>query len=165
MSQMPYEGATAEQLQSHLVRQFLAVHDMFRNELAAMLGFVDELLDGHQQLTGAEAQARVHALIRTGMQYTQYLHSHHHHESSDLFPVLAQEDPTFAAIIPRLEAEHDQIGALVDQFSAGIRGLAAIDPRVLDTDMRRLSDALRAHLAYEETHVCPLLTHFAQWPM
>ncbi len=46
-----------------------------------------------------------------------------------------------------------------------LRGFAAVEPSVMNTDLRRLSDALRTHLAYEETHVCPLLTRFSGWPM
>jgi hypothetical protein len=32
-------------------------------------------------------------------------------------------------------------------------------------DLQRLADSLRTHLAFEESHVCPLLTHFSHWPM
>jgi hypothetical protein len=36
---------------------------------------------------------------------------------------------------------------------------------VVDADLRLLAVALRKHLDYEETHVCPLLTRFSRWPL
>jgi len=66
------------------------------------------------------------------------------------------------AVIDRLNTEHDQIAVLIDNFSAAVRQLSKIDPQVLDFDLRRLAEALQAHLAYEETNVCPLLARFAR---
>jgi len=165
MTNQPYDGATPQQLRHPLVRELLAVHNMFRNELARMLEFVNELLAGEQQLTGAETDARTKALIRAGIQYTQMLHMHHHLESTALFPVLQKEEPGIAPVVDRLNADHDEIAIVIDQFKAGIRNFAAIEPDVTNSDLRRLADALHAHLAYEETHVCPVLARFSGWPM
>ena len=46
-----------------------------------------------------------------------------------------------------------------------LHNVVAVEPQAVDSDPRRLAEALRAHLAYEETHVCPLLTQFLRWPM
>lgn len=164
MPQVPYEGATAEQIGHPLVREFLAIHDMFRNELAAMLHFANELISGDRKLTDTETKIRTQALIRTGMRYTQLLHFHHHGESSMMFPGL-HEEGLETAVIQRLESDHDEIAVLIDKFDDAIRNFAAIDPNVITNDLRRLSDALQSHLAYEETHVCPLLTRWTHWPM
>jgi hypothetical protein len=164
MTQGPYAGATPEQMRHHLVQEFLSIHDMFRDQLAAILEFTHATLTSQQPLSGPETRARIQMLIRAGTQYTQMLHHHHHLESSGLFPVLADEGLA-PEILQRLLGDHDEIAVLIDQFHATLRGAAAADPSVMDTDLRRLSDALRAHLAYEETHVCPLLTRFAGWPM
>ncbi|MBC8170418.1 MAG: hypothetical protein H7X77_02050, partial [Anaerolineae bacterium] len=51
-----------------------------------------------------------------------------------------------------------------DKFHTAIYDFAAIDPEVMNNDLRRLADALQAHLAYEEMHVCPLLTRFTHFP-
>lgn len=160
----PYVGSTPDQLRHPLVQEFLAIHNMFRNELAVMLGFVNELIAGNTQLNAPETTIRTHALIRSGRQYTQLLHFHHHGESSHLFPAL-QEEGLETEIIERLESDHDEIAVLIDKFSDAIRDFSAIEPNVLNNDLRRLSEALHAHLAYEETHVCPLLTRFSGWPM
>jgi len=170
MIDQPYEGATPEQLQHPMVRELLAVHDMFRNELAAMLSFVDDLIAGQQQPTESETTDRIYAtrirhLIQVGVQYNQMLHHHHHLESVMLFPALRDEAPEIDPVIVRLEAEHDEIAVLIDKFDESTRDLAAIKPSTLNTDMLRLAEALRSHLAYEETHVCPLLARFTRWPV
>jgi hemerythrin-like domain-containing protein len=161
MTHQPYEGATSEQLQHPLVRELLGVHNMFRNELVTIVRYVDELLAGEQLLIGSETTTRVQAVIRAGAQYTQMLHMHHHIETASMFPAL-REEGLGAAVIDRLNAEHDEIAVLIDKFSQSIRGLSAIDPAVMDTDLRRLAEALHAHLAYEETHVCPFLARFSR---
>ncbi len=163
MTDTPYPGATPEQLHHHLVQEFLSIHNMFRDQLSAILDFANALIAGQQPLDAPETRTRIATVIRAGTQYTQYLHHHHHLESAGLFPALAEQGLE-AEVVNRLVAEHDEIAVLIDAFHGAIGDLAAVDPAVLHTDLRRLSDALRAHLAYEETHVCPLLTRFKRWP-
>ena len=163
MTNRSYEGATAEQLDHPLVQEFLAIHDMFRNQLAAMLRYLDDLLMGKAQISGPETTIRTQALIRAGTQYTQVLHFHHHAETSSLFPAL-QEEGLEIEVVDRLNAEHDELGVMIDKFNDGIHDLAAVEPEVMNNDMRRLAEALRAHLAYEETHVCPLMVRWSHWP-
>jgi hemerythrin-like domain-containing protein len=164
MSDLPYEGATPEQLRHPLVSHFLEVHDMFRNQLEAVLHYTRDLINGEQQLDAPETKVRIQSLIRAGTQYTYMLHHHHHLETDALFPKLKREGLE-TSIIDHLNADHDEIGGLIDDFSAAIRNLAAIEPEVMNNDLRRLAEALHNHLAYEETHVCPLLTHFSKWEM
>jgi hemerythrin-like domain-containing protein len=164
MNAVPYEGATQEQLRHPMVRELLAIHDMFRRELVQMLRAVESLLNKDQPLTGPEAQQQIQMLSRSGARYAWTLHMHHHIETSTLFPTLEREglDPE---IIQRLNSEHDEIAALVDSFEASVQRLAAVEPEVVNGDLRRLADALQAHLAYEETHVCPMLAAFSGWPL
>src|SRR5688572_25615501 len=165
MTNQPYEGATPQQLQHPMVRELLAIHGMFRREMETMLRFITDLIEGQQQLTETEITVRIHTLIRAGMQYTHMLHHHHTLETSFVFPALRNEDPAIAPVIDRLNAEHDEIAVMIDQFSEGVEKALAVEPRVLDTDLRRLADALHQHLAYEETHVCPVLTRMSRWPI
>ena len=163
MTVLPYEGATAEQLRSPMVNELLRVHDMFRDQLVMIMNYVDDLLSGEAQLNAPGTSMQVQSLIRAGSQYTQMLHSHHHGETDLLFPML-QKDGLEAPVVERLNAEHDEIGVLIDQFNGAIRNLAAIEPAVMNSDLRRLAEALREHLAYEETHICPFLARLKQWP-
>ena len=156
MTNQPYDGATPEQLQNPFVRELLAIHGMFRDQLAAMLEFVNELIKSEQPLTGADTLPRIQALVQAGVQYSQMLHAHHHIETSFMFPTLHREGLE-TSVIDRLNAEHDEIAVLIDKFSATIRDYSTIEPDVINHDLRRLSDVLQTHLAYEETHVCPLL--------
>lgn len=157
-----YVGATAEQLNHPLVREFLAIHSMFRRELSNMLRFVDGLIAGEQSASGIESSTRIQTLAHATFRYTQLLHFHHHAESSALFPVLKGEGLD-EDVIRRLEADHDEITLLVDQLDAAMRN--AIEPQRVSRDLQRLAESLRTHLSYEESHVCPLLTHFSHWPM
>ncbi len=158
----PYQGATEEQLRSPMVRELLAIHNMFRNELAAMLRFVEELTNGRHTLDGPETQTRIRMLIQAGQRYTYMLHHHHHLETAMVFPRLATEGLE-QEVIDKLNSDHDEIAVLIGEFEAAIHDYSAVEPAVVDNDLRRLSDALQAHLAYEETHVCPFLARFSGW--
>lgn len=89
------------------------------------------------------------------------LHMHHHIETRSMFPAL-EERGLKPEVVERLNAEHDQLAELIDNFGDAVQELSRIDPAVLHNDLRRLADALQAHLAYEETHVCPLLARFSR---
>ena len=163
MFDQPYQDATAEQLRSPLVHEFLGIHAMFRDQLQSMLNHTDALISGHEQLTNPHTHERVQALIRAGIEYAQLLHAHHNRETQFVFPVL-KADGLDQAVLDRLNHEHDQISILIDTFYASIQTFATVEPLVMNHDLRRLSDALRQHLAYEETHVCPLFARWSQWP-
>ncbi len=164
MTDLPYEGATPDQLVHPMVRELLCVHNMFRREMNTILRFVDDLIAGKEQLSSDETARRVRSLIRAGNQYTQMLHTHHNLETSMMFPALEAEGLD-AIVVDKLNADHDEISDLIDQFEAGIHDYSAIEPAVLESDLQKLSDALRAHLAYEETHVCPFLAMMTRWPI
>jgi hemerythrin-like domain-containing protein len=163
MENAPYTGATPDQLTSPLVQELLGVHNMFRQQLAAILDFANDLLAGREQLDGPTTRQRVSTHVRAGAQYATYLHHHHHLESDMLFPGLTQQGLA-GEIRDRLEREHDEIAVMIDKFHGAVNNLAAADPAAVHSDLRRLSDALQAHLAYEETHVCPLLARMKGWP-
>lgn len=158
-SSLPYEGATAEQLRHPNVRQFLAIHNMFRRELDKMLQYVDGLLQGDPATSPAERDQRIEPLAQAAYQYTNYLHLHHSIESSQLFPAL-QPEGLSAAIIERLEAEHWEIAAQLDLFDSNMQTLAKRSPERFQRDLARLAELLRSHLAFEEKHVCPLLPYY-----
>jgi len=157
-----YVGATPEQLAHPMVAELLAIHNHFRTELAAMLRLTQDLLAGRQPLDGPQTRARVQALIRASYQYTYMLHAHHGIETAQLFPALAAQGLE-TEVVARLNREHDAIGVLVDQFSADLRDLSDAQPGVLDTDLQRLAQALTDHLAFEETHICPVLAKMTGW--
>lgn len=156
LEQASFPGATPQQLQHPHVRELLAVHNAFRQELASMLEYVQDLLSGDRPALTAESDPRIQSLIQAGIQYSHKLHIHHQLETYTMFPSL-QGLGLDTEIVDRLNAEHVEIAALVDEFSQSINALGQRHPSVLDSDLRRLAEALQAHLLYEETHVCPVL--------
>jgi hemerythrin-like domain-containing protein len=163
MTNTPYVGATPEQIRNPMVRELLAVHDLFRNQLATMLQYLDEVIAGDQPLAGPQREVLIQSVVQTGEQFAHLLHLHHLHETSTLFPALEVEGLELS-VIGRLNSEHDEMAVLIDQFSSAIRHQSTIEPALLNTELRRLGEALLAHLAYEETHVCPLLARLSHWP-
>lgn len=161
MTKQPYDGATPEQLKHPYVRELLAVHNMFRHEMVRILRYAEELIDHQQPPRPDESAAHVKALVGSGTQYSHMLHMHHNIETLSMFPAL-QRRGLKTEVVERLNAEHDQIAELIDNFSDAVQKLSTIDPEVLHSDLRRFADVLKAHLTYEETHVCPLLAHFSR---
>jgi DUF438 domain-containing protein len=162
MTNQPYEGATPEQLRSPMVQHFLEIHNMFRNELRIMLKYVQDLMSGEAQLNNPTTKAQINRLVGAGIQYTHMLHMHHNLETTQMFPGLLQAGLD-SEIVDKLNSDHDEIAVLIDKFGDAIQDYSMLEPEVVDNDLRRLSDALTAHLAYEETHVCPILAMQSGW--
>jgi len=157
-----YAGATSEALEHHLVAEFLAVHDMFKRELAKMAQFVEELLGVQESTPADEVAKRIQALAQSMYQYTSVLHSHHHGETDYIFPGLETEGLD-SEIVARLNSEHDDLAVLMDKVDATLSARESLVNSELDRDLHRLAGLLHAHLDFEETHVCPLLARFANW--
>ena len=91
MTNIPYVGATPEQINNPMVRELIAVHDIFRNQLATMLQYLDEVIAGDQPLVEPQREVLIHSVVQTGEQFAHMLHLHHLHETSTLFPALEVE--------------------------------------------------------------------------
>ncbi|NGO43326.1 nitroreductase/quinone reductase family protein [Streptomyces ureilyticus] len=149
-----------------------AIHDVFRRELALIR---KEFADAQPGTTALGAQLRVNCLT-----VCQHLHAHHTHEDAGMFPALAARHPELAPTIERLSQEHEQIAALVEELKAVIDAAgpgSEGDPTPVRTDLARtdlartelarrelvrkevdrLTDALEAHLTYEEEQLIPIL--------
>lgn len=163
MTNTSYVGATPEQIRNPMVRELLAVHDIFRNQLTTMLQYLDAVIAANQALAEPQSEALIQSVIQTGEQFSHMLHLHHMHETSTLFPALEGEGLELS-VIGRLNSEHSDMAVLIDQFSNAISHQSTIEPVMLNTDLQRLGKALQEHLAYEEIHVCPLLARLSRWP-
>lgn len=154
----PYEGATLAQLKNENVQQFLYLHGYLRNEMKMLLQLIEGLMDegGLAGETAELDQGLIQSLIQSGSQYAQHLHAHHHGETALMFPVLARAGLD-DEIVQRLNREHDELGALIDTVMAALLQMKTADVARITADLGRLGEALRAHLDYEERHVCPLL--------
>ncbi|GAB2956948.1 nitroreductase/quinone reductase family protein [Streptomyces pseudoechinosporeus] len=128
------------------------IHDAFRRELALIR---KEFADAGPGTTALGAQLRVNCLT-----FCQGLHNHHTGEDVAMFPALADRHPELAPVIDRLSREHEQIAALttelktvIDTADQGSEGGIT----VVRKEVERLTDALEAHLTYEEEQLIPIL--------
>ncbi|WP_328769905.1 nitroreductase/quinone reductase family protein [Streptomyces sp. NBC_00286] len=143
------------------------IHDAFRRELALIR---KEFADAGPGTTALGAQLRVNCLT-----FCQGLHNHHTGEDVAMFPALAARHPELAPVIERLSQEHEQIAALVEELKAVIdtvgpgsegsptpvrnelAGTELARRDLVRKEVDRLTDALEAHLMYEEEQLIPIL--------
>jgi hemerythrin-like domain-containing protein len=129
------------------------VHTFFRREIRLAGGVVRRVPDGDVQRAGVVAD-HLDLVART-------LHEHHTAEDELLWPKLLERVPTELAPIVRLmEAQHEQVDALLGEI-AEVRPCwaATADPAIRD----RLADAfdqlyvhLAEHLDAEEERLLPI---------
>ncbi|TDD88156.1 nitroreductase family deazaflavin-dependent oxidoreductase [Actinomadura darangshiensis] len=124
----------------------VAVHDMFRKELALIRKEV--AASG----AGVGAQLRVNCLS-----LCQGLDNHHLGEDTMMFPPLEQAHPALAPTLARLKDEHKVVKELLDELR---HVLDAGDSASLLVEVERLTAALEAHLDHEEERLLPLLDTF-----
>ncbi|MEO3827750.1 hemerythrin domain-containing protein [Actinomadura sp. B10D3] len=88
--------------------------------------------------------------------HCQVLLQHHTREDTVMFPHLRRADPSLARVLDRLEREHRTIQAILERVDRAL----AHDPGELRTAINLLTEALLAHLAYEEEMLVePLSRH------
>ncbi|WP_405140734.1 hemerythrin domain-containing protein [Sphaerisporangium sp. NBC_01403] len=81
------------------------------------------------------------------------LHHHHTRENEDIWPVLRGLVPEAGPVLDRLEADHQELDALVERLT--VTGRPA---REQADDLRRFHGMLKTHLDLEESEVVPLIT-------
>lgn len=143
----------------HLV----AIHDHLRGELAQLQGLVGQVARGHVDV--AEARSMVATMTMRQNDWTlgtycatycRVLTMHHTIEDVQMFPRLRDADPTLAPVVDRLEREHHEVAAVLEDLD---QALVAMVTRPDDgtEPVRRTVDALSvvllAHLAYEESQL------------
>jgi hemerythrin-like domain-containing protein len=130
-------------------------HHGFRRDLAQFTAAL--------QRVGAGDTSRVEALREEWTHFSGKLHGHHEAEDANLFPHLRSQQPSLAAIIEGLDADHRRVDLLLEQGNrafAQLPGALAAASEVV-TSLRTL---LAPHLASEETQLFPLLREAKQFP-
>ncbi|HEX2804899.1 MAG TPA: hemerythrin domain-containing protein, partial [Kineosporiaceae bacterium] len=140
-------------------RHLVDVHDHLRGELDEVRRLVEQVLDG----ATAPGIARSHINAMTMRQndwtlgaycasYCRVVTTHHTIEDQHLFPALRQGDSRLAAVIDRLEHEHQVIHEVLERVDrALVRYVQDADGgAALRAAMDVLTDALLSHLSYEE---------------
>jgi len=143
----------------HLV----AIHDHLRGELAQLQDLVGQVARGHVDVASARSMVATMTLRQNSWTlgtycatYCRVVTTHHTIEDVQMFPRLREADPALAPVVDRLEREHHQVAAVLEDLD---RALVAMVTRPDDgtEGVRRavdaLSDVLLAHLAYEEAQL------------
>lgn len=164
-------GATYPRAQEAYHRHLVEIHDHLRSELTRLHGLVEEVRRG--VLTAGEARSEVHAMsLRQNnwtlgaycQSYCGFVNGHHTLEDASVFPHLRRAEPDLGPVVDRLHEEHQVIHHLLDALDHALVDLvrdgdeSALE--ALDATIRRLSDRLLSHLAYEERELRgPLARH------
>jgi hypothetical protein len=131
------------------IRLYLVVHQSLRLTLDRFVSATGRL----DPATLAAAIPERWAVLERG------LHSHHEHEDSDFFPMIAAASPDQAPLIEQLEREHQELIALLEAVDTAIAALVA-DPT--DATRAGVHDAIAAvretlvpHLDVEDDTLLP----------
>lgn len=144
----------------HLV----AIHDHLRGELGQLHDLVGQVARGHVDVAGARSVVATMTMRQNDWTlgtycatYCRVVTMHHTIEDAQMFPRLRDADPSLAPVVDRLEREHHQVAAVLEDVD---RALVTLVTRPDDGGIeavRRavvaLSDVLLAHLAYEESQL------------
>jgi alkanesulfonate monooxygenase SsuD/methylene tetrahydromethanopterin reductase-like flavin-dependent oxidoreductase (luciferase family)/hemerythrin-like domain-containing protein len=142
-------------------RHLVDVHDALRAELTQLRDLVEQVARGRatpQRVRSFITRMTIrqhHWTLGTFCQtYCRVVTHHHTLEDRSVFPHLRRGDPELAAVLDRLEAEHETIADLLERVDRALVALvAAGDEPALDgvqATVDLLTDALLSHFAYEE---------------
>jgi hemerythrin-like domain-containing protein len=149
--------------------ELVGVHDMLRQELAAIRDVIAQVRAG----AVAADRARSHISQMTMRQnnwtmgaycqsYCRIVSQHHSLEDVAVFPHLQARDPALGPVLDRLQYEHVVIHGVLDSIDQALVEYIARpgDTSALQEVVDQLSDALLSHLAYEERELIePLSRH------
>jgi hypothetical protein len=87
------------------------------------------------------------------------LHSHHEHEDSDFFPMIAAASPDQKPLLEQLEREHAELVTLLDAVDRSITALVATPTddtrRAVHDAIAAVRDTLVPHLDVEDEELLP----------
>ncbi|WP_344235261.1 nitroreductase/quinone reductase family protein [Actinocorallia libanotica] len=140
-----------------LAGKLLEVHTWLRSQLQHVRAeadayFTERERGGPGTPPGLGLQLRQHCLA-----FCESLTFHHTSEDSHLFPALEAAHPHLHDTFTRLHKEHQTLARLQKELLDLLEGVSTADPERFRTDLKRISEELRAHLSYEEEHLLPIL--------
>jgi hemerythrin-like domain-containing protein len=137
----------------------LAIHQHLRQELARLQDVIMEVREGRS--TAAEARSYLNTMTMRQNYWTlgafcaaycRVVSMHHAIEDQQLFRDLEEADRSLGSVLARLKHEHEGIAEVLREVDAALVAMVADEQRLDETRtaVERLSDALLAHLKYEE---------------
>jgi Hemerythrin HHE cation binding domain len=139
----------------HLV----AIHDHPRHELTQVQDLVEQVAHGHVDVAGARSMINTMTMRQNSWtlgtyceSYCRVVTTHHTIEDVTMFPRLRAADPSLGPVVDRLEREHHDVAAVLEDVDRALVRLVDghHDLDAVRTAVETLSDVLLAHLAYEE---------------
>ncbi len=140
----------------------LAIHQHLRQELARLQDVIMEVREGRS--TAVEARSYLNTMTMRQNYWTlgafcaaycRVVSVHHAIEDQQLFRDLEDADASLGAVIARLKHEHEGIAEVLREVDAALVAMVADEQRLDETEtaVDHLSEALLAHLKYEEEHL------------
>jgi hemerythrin-like domain-containing protein len=137
----------------------LAVHQHLRQELAKLRDVIQEVREGRASATDARTYLNTMTMRQNYWTlgafcaaYCRVVSLHHAIEDQQLFTDLRAKDQSLGPILDRLQHEHEGIAKVLREIDAALVAMVEDDKHLDDTQdaVDHLSDALLAHLKYEE---------------
>lgn len=170
------DGASYPPAQQGVAQHLVDIHDGLRAELEQVRGVLDQVRTGHLTVGAARSVVNTMTMRQNNWTLGAYCESycrivtgHHTLEDRSVFPHLRRSEPGLGPVLDRLEAEHDVIHDVLEQFDRALVHLVAADgtgtsgEQALDDVQHAidlLTDTLLSHLAYEERELIgPLARH------
>jgi hemerythrin-like domain-containing protein len=140
-------------------QMLLAVHEHLRQELAKLREVIQEVREGRS--SAAEARSYLNGMTMRQNYWTlgafcaaycRVVSIHHAIEDAQLFPDLKAADQSLTPILDRLRHEHEGIAKVLSDIDTALVAMVEDEERLDETEeaVDHLSDALLAHLKYEE---------------
>lgn len=150
------------------------VHGAIRRDLDSVVQLIDDVESG---ISAQAVSDRVEALQTNGplwklktdcLQFCTFLHTHHTHEDNGLFPRLRELNPDLAPAVAKLEADHEQVAALLVEVEAATESLREDDSSaaraLLTEQLTAMRNLLDGHLEYEEIIAGPTIRRLVAYP-
>jgi alkanesulfonate monooxygenase SsuD/methylene tetrahydromethanopterin reductase-like flavin-dependent oxidoreductase (luciferase family)/hemerythrin-like domain-containing protein len=151
-------------------QHLIDVHDALRAELDQLRDLVEQVAAGTRDPAAVRSFInrmtirQNHWTLGTFCEaYCRTVTNHHVLEDRTVFPHLRRQEAGLAAVLDRLEEEHEQIAHMLERVDAALVALVAAEEDGIDRvgrAMDLLTDALLSHFAYEERELVePLARH------
>jgi alkanesulfonate monooxygenase SsuD/methylene tetrahydromethanopterin reductase-like flavin-dependent oxidoreductase (luciferase family) len=140
-------------------QHLIDVHDGLRAELERLRDLIGQVAAGHRDPAAVRSFINRMTIRQNGwtlgafcLSYCRVVATHHTLEDRSVFPHLRAQDTALAAVLDRLEEEHEVIAELLERIDAAMVGLIAGDDGMgeLQAVADLFTDALLSHLSYEE---------------
>lgn len=141
-------ASTASQADTRL---YQVVHNAFR--LAT-----NRLIDASEKLEPAQLKS---VFGSRWSFYSDVLHHHHHNEDDKIFPALVAVRPEMAAVLQKLQVEHQELVQNMDAVDAAVSALEqtpdAAHQKALHESLVAVRDAFFPHLDIEDEKILPAI--------